>query len=459
MLRPELFLPASILAAPNLQMASLEGDGLFGELVDLVGGDEIPDPPSAQALNEEPPEAMPEDEVILLSGDAAAVPPPLPPSIPALDAERPVPEAVRSHVDVATEGAPTPQPVLPEAELPQAELPRPELDTVAWYASPVTHPFVAAGRANGFPFARDTSGSASEDLAALAAQPEIGTKRSTIAFAPDIVLAPGSAIAPPATANGPAVFYRPGALAGEDLPISLDRPDGVASDRAASVRNASDRDAAEPAHAPDIDRRQASADRVEAEAPQESPASLEVETLTPVEPDEQGQMADEAMTAEVRMHPGRDRIGESAGPAVQAQTRSLPQEPKEVMRQIADRMVTSDEARIEVTLSPEELGKVRLVMSSGETPTVTVYAEHRDTLEFLRRHGELLARELRDTAFAGAAFSFSDGDGDGDGAGQRPQRAAGRSQTAGRAHAVVPSTEPQAGPDRPILARQIDIRI
>lgn len=82
-----------------------------------------------------------------------------------------------------------------------------------------------------------------------------------------------------------------------------------------------------------------------------------------------------------------------------------------VVRQLAQHIYPAAREQIEITLAPEELGKVRLVVTAGDSPTVTVLADNPDTLELLRRNSDLLARELRESGFSGASLSFGDGGG------------------------------------------------
>nr|WP_246184831.1 flagellar hook-length control protein FliK [Paracoccus aestuariivivens] len=132
------------------------------------------------------------------------------------------------------------------------------------------------------------------------------------------------------------------------------------------------------------------------------------------------------------------------------------QEPHEILRQISRQAQPLDSNEIEITLSPDELGKVRMVVASGDTISVTIYAENRETLDLLRRNSEQLAKELRESGFADASLSFSD---QGDGAEQkRWHEKSGSSNSMGvgaEAVTVTPTTESP----RLVSLRQIDIRI
>lgn len=112
------------------------------------------------------------------------------------------------------------------------------------------------------------------------------------------------------------------------------------------------------------------------------------------------------MSVEVSLHVGRETRAEIAQAPASHPPRAAA--PHEVARQIAEKLVHSDQTRIEITLTPEELGKVRLLITPGDTPSVAVYAENRETLDLLRRNADLLGKELRDTGFAGASLSFGE---------------------------------------------------
>ena len=64
---------------------------------------------------------------------------------------------------------------------------------------------------------------------------------------------------------------------------------------------------------------------------------------------------------------------------------------------------------VEITLSPEELGRVRLTLSgSTETGlTVHVQAERAETMDLLRRHANELAEQLMKLGYASVAFGFA----------------------------------------------------
>ncbi|MFY0682070.1 MAG: flagellar hook-length control protein FliK [Thalassovita sp.] len=67
--------------------------------------------------------------------------------------------------------------------------------------------------------------------------------------------------------------------------------------------------------------------------------------------------------------------------------------------------------RTEITLSPEELGKLRLIVQPSENGVViALQAERPETLELMRRHAEMLTQELRSAGYTSVEFEFSTND-------------------------------------------------
>jgi hypothetical protein len=80
---------------------------------------------------------------------------------------------------------------------------------------------------------------------------------------------------------------------------------------------------------------------------------------------------------------------------------------------LSDLLLRRTDGPVELTLSPEELGRVRLSLSpDGDGLHVTVHVERGDTLDLLRRNSDLLLQEIRAQGFSGATFSFSGWAGD-----------------------------------------------
>lgn len=80
-----------------------------------------------------------------------------------------------------------------------------------------------------------------------------------------------------------------------------------------------------------------------------------------------------------------------------------------VVPQIAEAIRTANGTTIEVSLSPEELGKLRIAMSPSDNGMVVqITAERPDTIDLIRRNIELLAQDLRNGGFTDLQFSFGD---------------------------------------------------
>ncbi|MDQ7777602.1 flagellar hook-length control protein FliK [Paracoccus aminovorans] len=131
-------------------------------------------------------------------------------------------------------------------------------------------------------------------------------------------------------------------------------------------------------------------------------------------------------------------------------------EPRHVLRQLGEKLSEGAEGVVEIALSPEELGKVRLVIAPGEKPAVTVFADRPETFDLLRRNAETLDRELRNAGIFGADISFSGGNEGRDRSNDsvRDLRGSGqRDLNNSLAEHVVPARP------RPTVDRRIDIRI
>ncbi|WP_176536076.1 flagellar hook-length control protein FliK [Thioclava sp. ES.031] len=71
---------------------------------------------------------------------------------------------------------------------------------------------------------------------------------------------------------------------------------------------------------------------------------------------------------------------------------------------------------VEIALSPEELGHVRMTLhASQHGMTVAIQADRAETLDLMRRHIDTLAREMHDMGYGTLDFQFSQRD-------ERPQQ-------------------------------------
>ncbi|MEP6018682.1 MAG: flagellar hook-length control protein FliK [Paracoccaceae bacterium] len=84
--------------------------------------------------------------------------------------------------------------------------------------------------------------------------------------------------------------------------------------------------------------------------------------------------------------------------------------PPALARQVADALLRSPDKPIELTLSPAELGRVRMTLKGGENNMmVTVLAERPETLDLMRRNIEMLDQAMSDLGYENISFSFEQG--------------------------------------------------
>lgn len=103
----------------------------------------------------------------------------------------------------------------------------------------------------------------------------------------------------------------------------------------------------------------------------------------------------------------------------------LPQRPDlpvHIARQLVDASRATPDRPIELSLSPAELGRVRMVMTAvDEVMTVAIVVERGETLDLMRRNIDSLAAEFRQLGYRDLSFSFSQQQQDGGGARQQGQ--------------------------------------
>ncbi|MEZ5732294.1 MAG: flagellar hook-length control protein FliK [Paracoccaceae bacterium] len=89
--------------------------------------------------------------------------------------------------------------------------------------------------------------------------------------------------------------------------------------------------------------------------------------------------------------------------------RALPNLPQGLGQRLAQAASQFIDRPVEVALSPEELGRVRMTIASHEGQlTMAILAERPETLDLLRRNIESLAQDFRDLGFQNLSFSFND---------------------------------------------------
>lgn len=78
-----------------------------------------------------------------------------------------------------------------------------------------------------------------------------------------------------------------------------------------------------------------------------------------------------------------------------------------VSPQIADAIRQTRDGQVEISLSPEELGRVKLVINGNESSvSVSIQSERPETLDLIRRHINQLHRELLELGYAEISFNF-----------------------------------------------------
>lgn len=113
------------------------------------------------------------------------------------------------------------------------------------------------------------------------------------------------------------------------------------------------------------------------------------------------------------------------------------------------------ERPVEISLSPEELGRVRMTMSPGDGGlTLTIVAEREETLTLLRRHMDMLGAELRDLGFLNLTFRFAR-----NGGGQSGQSGHPHASGGSRDIAQTPDPDPVARPSGGPASARLDIRL
>lgn len=84
-------------------------------------------------------------------------------------------------------------------------------------------------------------------------------------------------------------------------------------------------------------------------------------------------------------------------------------DPGAVIRQVAEAFARLSDQTVELRLAPEELGRVRMYMHSGEHGlVVNIQADRTETLDLMRRHVDELARNLADAGYENAGFTFGE---------------------------------------------------
>ena len=115
---------------------------------------------------------------------------------------------------------------------------------------------------------------------------------------------------------------------------------------------------------------------------------------------------DAALSLEGELSPVLASTGDAAWKGPDINTR-MPSLARAASAQIIEAVRLPMDGFVEVRLSPEELGRVRLSIVPGDSGLlVQLVAERPETLELLRRHADQLATDLRGAGYSGLEFSF-----------------------------------------------------
>jgi hypothetical protein len=96
--------------------------------------------------------------------------------------------------------------------------------------------------------------------------------------------------------------------------------------------------------------------------------------------------------------------------ALQPGTVHRPETPRLVAVQLAEAFVTKGERNVDVALNPEELGRVKMRVSTSEAGiTVVIQTERAETGDLMRKHINELAEEFRKMGFENVSFQFNGG--------------------------------------------------
>lgn len=126
------------------------------------------------------------------------------------------------------------------------------------------------------------------------------------------------------------------------------------------------------------------------------PADIAIETLD--------QVADEDFAATLV---GADRHAIPLSSSLEMRSAPSVQVATVVAQQLAVAVQKNPNGVTELVLNPEELGRVKLAMSTLDGAiTMTITTERPETQDLMRRHIDVLAQELRQMGFSDVGFSF-----------------------------------------------------
>lgn len=155
--------------------------------------------------------------------------------------------------------------------------------------------------------------------------------------------------------------------------------------------------------------------------------------------------------------PPAELVRASGGRAIAPEAPRIPpdiQLPRHVVQQLVDAARVLPDRPVELSLNPEELGRVRMTLVTGDSSiSVALTAERPETADLLRRHIEMLSQEFRQLGYRDISFSFAGGHARHDG--QGPDETAPPPAEPLAAEPVADS----ASPLRIALSDGVDIRL
>lgn len=125
-----------------------------------------------------------------------------------------------------------------------------------------------------------------------------------------------------------------------------------------------------------------------------------------------------------------------------------PETPRMIAAQIAEAFAAKGDQKVEISLNPQELGKVKMRVATSETGiTMIIHTERPETGDLMRRHINELAEEFRRMGYEDISFEFSGGEAEGGQADDGPghdapgRQGAGDSLQGGSAETSAPITQ------------------
>ncbi len=145
---------------------------------------------------------------------------------------------------------------------------------------------------------------------------------------------------------------------------------------------------------------------------------------------------------------------EATRAAAREPARAQQASPREVAGQITIAIAQSSQPQLEIRLDPPELGRVQIRLNPTEHGVqALVLADRPETQEFLRRHADVLARDLTDAGYAQVSLDFAAG---GEAA---PRDAPAEARRFGASFEATPAPAPTPEPPRRTAAGGLDIRL